>query len=68
MGEQGYGRFPVPDDWSVTIIPDALSLEPRAEAKVEVLIEPERRRVQRRSKTFNVHAFAVVAQVRRASS
>ena len=58
LGEQGYGRFPVPDDWSVTIIPDALSLEPRAEAKVEVLIEP-RDAAFRGSKTFNVHAFAV---------
>jgi hypothetical protein len=58
LGEQGYGRFPVPDDWSVTIIPDSLSLEPRSEAKVDVLIEP-RDAAFRGSKAFNVHAFAV---------
>ena len=58
LGEQGYGRFPVPDDWSVKIVPDTLSLGPREEAKVAVTIEPMDAAF-RGSKTFNVHTFAV---------
>ena len=58
LGEQGYGHFPVPDDWAVRIVPDALSLGPREEAKVEVMIEPMDPAF-RGSKTFNVHTFAV---------
>lgn len=58
LEEQAYGRFPVPDDWSVRIVPDTLSLQPRQEAEVAVEIEP-RDAAFRGTKTFNVHVFTI---------
>jgi hypothetical protein len=58
LREQGYGGFPVPSDWSVRILPETLSLAPREEASVQVLIEPADPAF-RGSKTFNIHAFAI---------
>jgi hypothetical protein len=58
LQEQSYGQFPVPNDWSVQIVPDRLSLEPREEATVQVLIEPTDPTF-RGSKNFNIHTFAL---------
>jgi hypothetical protein len=58
LREQAYGHFPVPDDWSVRIVPDTLSLQPRQEAEVAVEIEA-RDAAFLGSKTFNVHVFTI---------
>jgi hypothetical protein len=58
LQEQSYGTFPVPGDWSVQIVPESLSLAPREEASVRVLIEPADLGF-RGSKTFNIHTFAI---------
>jgi hypothetical protein len=55
-GTQGYGRFPVPRDWTVEITPQAFGLEPRQEQTVEVAIEP-RDPSFTGTRAFNVHVF-----------
>ncbi|UVK41893.1 hypothetical protein BPNPMPFG_003503 [Mesorhizobium sp. AR07] len=58
LGEQAYGRFPVPEGWSVRIVPNIFSLQPRQEAEVAVEIEPKDAAFSG-SKTFNVHVFTI---------
>ncbi|MEI9431610.1 hypothetical protein [Mesorhizobium sp. Cs1299R1N3] len=58
LEEQAYGRFPVPDDWSVRIVPRTLSLQPRQITEITVEIEP-RDAAFRGSKAFNVHVFTI---------
>ncbi len=58
LGEQAYGRFPVPEDWSVIIVPNRISLQPRQEAEVAVEIEPKHAAFSG-SQTFNFHVFAI---------
>lgn len=58
LQEQSYGQFPVPNEWLVRILPESLSLAPREEASVEVLIEPADPAF-RGSKAFNIHTFAI---------
>ncbi|TGT45841.1 MULTISPECIES: hypothetical protein [unclassified Mesorhizobium] len=58
LEEQAYGRFPIPDDWSVRIVPRTLSLQPRQITEIAVEIEAKDAAF-RGSKTFNVHVFAI---------
>ncbi|TPM37901.1 hypothetical protein [Mesorhizobium sp. B2-3-4] len=58
LEEQAYGRFAVPDDWAVRIVPRTLSLQPRQVTEIAVEIEPKDAAF-RGSKTFNVHVFAI---------
>ena len=53
---QGYGMFPIPDNWRIEIRPQAFGLDPREEKTVEVAIEPHDPSF-RGTKTFNVHVF-----------
>ena len=55
--EQGYGQFPLPEDWTVVISPQQFGLEPREEREIDVAIEPKDPAF-RGAKTFNVHVFA----------
>ncbi|AZO52844.1 MULTISPECIES: hypothetical protein [unclassified Mesorhizobium] len=58
LEEQAYGRFPIPDDWSVRIVPRTLSLQPRQITEIAVEIEAKDAAF-RGSKTFNVHVFTI---------
>ena len=53
---QGYGRFPVPPDWTVQITPQTFGLAPNEEQTVDVSIEPKDPGFTG-AKTFNVHVF-----------
>lgn len=61
---QGYGQFPVPDEWSVEITPAAFGLEPRREQTVQVAIEP-RDQGFRGTRKFNIHVFTSEERERR---
>lgn len=54
--EQGYGQFPLPNDWTVEITPQDFGLEPNGEREIDVAIEPKDPAF-RGAKTFNVHVF-----------
>ncbi|RUW45587.1 hypothetical protein [Mesorhizobium sp. M8A.F.Ca.ET.021.01.1.1] len=58
LEDQAYGRFPIPDDWSVRIVPRTLSLQPRQITEIAVEIEAKDAAF-RGSKTFNVHVFTI---------
>lgn len=54
--DHGYGQFPVPENWTVTMTPQAFGLDPRQEQTVQVDIEPKDPSF-RGAKTFNIHVF-----------
>jgi len=56
---QGYGKFPVPPDWTVAILPQTFGLDPRQEQTVQVEIEPKDPAF-RGAKSFNVHVFTML--------
>ncbi|TIU50731.1 MAG: hypothetical protein E5W19_07865 [Mesorhizobium sp.] len=58
LEDQAYGRFPIPDDWSVRIVPRTLSLQPRQITEIAVEIEAKDAAFHG-SKTFNVHVFTI---------
>lgn len=62
--DQGYGKFPLPPDWTVEITPHAFGLDARQERTVQVAMEPKDPAF-RGAKTFNVHVFTTEENDRR---
>jgi hypothetical protein len=54
---QGYGRFPIPDGWTVTLEPHELVLAAFAEREIEITIDPHDD--DPTGKPLNLHTFAL---------
>lgn len=53
---QGYGMFPIPENWTIEITPKAFGLDAGKEQTIAVAIEPHDAAF-RGTKTFNAHVF-----------